>query len=134
MDKDIKLVESVGRKQVILPLRLHSIQRALRNLIDNGLKFGGQVRLDFVADRDAGFVKIYIRDNGSGMDESEFEQVFEPFYRLEKSRNKDTGGVGLGMSIARGIIQAHGGDVSLSNIKNGSQTIGFEVAIKLPID
>lgn len=134
MDKDIELVESPQRKQVILPLRLHSIQRALRNLIDNGLKFGGQVRLDFDADRDAGFVKIYIRDSGSGIDEAEFEQVFEPFYRLEKSRNKDTGGVGLGMSIARGIIQAHGGDISLANVKNGVEIIGFEVAISLPVD
>lgn len=134
MDKDIELIKSAQRKQVILPLRLHSIQRALRNVIDNGLKFGGQVKLDFVADREANFVRIYIRDNGDGIDEVEFEQVFEPFYRLEKSRNKATGGVGLGMSIARGIIQAHGGEIGLTNIKNGDETIGFEVAISLPMD
>lgn len=88
--------------------------------------------INFTVNKTSNTVEITIRDGGTGIDAAEFEQVFEPFYRIEKSRNKDTGGVGLGLSIARGIVQAHGGQIILSNILDGNNTIGLEVKAILP--
>lgn len=134
MGKQVKLHAAPDQEQIILPLRVQSIKRALRNLIDNGLKFGENVKINFTPDITNGSVDIFIRDQGEGIDEREFSQVFEPFYRLEKSRNKDTGGVGLGLSIARDIIRAHGGDIKLKNLKLDGKVIGLEVKISLPLD
>lgn len=134
MGKEIKLQNFDQYPQIIMPMRLQSMRRALRNLIDNGLKYGQKVELDFTIDKVSEMIVITIKDHGTGIDSSEFEQVFEPFYRLEKSRNKDTGGVGLGLSIARGIIQAHGGDITLSNIINGNKTVGLKVDVHLPVE
>ncbi|MGL1921820.1 MAG: ATP-binding protein [Hyphomicrobiales bacterium] len=132
MGAKIELQNFGNYQQVILPMRLQSMKRALRNLIDNGLKYGQQVELNFTVNKTSNTVEITIRDGGTGIDAAEFEQVFEPFYRIEKSRNKDTGGVGLGLSIARGIVQAHGGQIILSNILDGNKTIGLEVKAILP--
>lgn len=131
MGKPVKLVVADEQKQIILPMRVQSIKRALRNFVDNGIKYGSQVEIEFRADKIN--VEIYVRDCGEGIEEAEFEQVFEPFYRLEKSRNKDTGGVGLGLSISRGIIRGHGGDVVLANLKQDGKTTGLEVKIILPL-
>ncbi len=70
---------------------------------------------------------IEIRDKGPGIPPEKMEQVFEPFYRLEKSRNRDTGGIGLGMAIARNIIRSHGGDIKLENTDSG-----LKVSVELP--
>lgn len=133
MGKSVVLKDTGTMEQVILPLRVQSIKRAVRNLIDNGLKYGGDVSMSFTINKTENHAEIYICDNGKGIDEQELEQVFEPFYRLEKSRNKDTGGVGLGLSIARNIIAAHGGEVNLRNIKVDGQITAFEVQLILPL-
>ncbi|MCJ8325027.1 MAG: ATP-binding protein [Rhizobiales bacterium] len=133
MGKSVSLIDDADVAQIILPLRVQSIKRAIRNLIDNGLKYGGEVTMRFALNKPENHAEIYICDNGKGIDENEFEQVFEPFFRLEKSRNKDTGGVGLGLSIARNIIAAHGGEVNLHNVKTDGKTNGFEVQIILPL-
>lgn len=131
MGKQVDLQNFDQYPQVILPMRLQSMKRALRNLIDNGLKYGQQVKLDFKVNKNANSIEITIKDKGPGIETTEFEQVFEPFYRIEKSRNKDTGGVGLGLSIARSIIQAHGGEITLENIVRGNNTVGLKVKITL---
>jgi signal transduction histidine kinase len=69
-----------------------------------------------------------VRDDGPGIPESELERVFEPFYRLESSRNRDTGGSGLGLSIARAVVQAHGGSLVLANLP----VRGLEAVVTLP--
>ena len=69
-----------------------------------------------------------IQDSGPGIPEKDFERVFQPFVRLEESRNKQTGGIGLGMAIARSIVPNHGGDISLANLPGG----GLTVTIHLP--
>jgi signal transduction histidine kinase len=85
-----------------------ALKRALTNLIGNALKYGDAARVSLAQpDRN---VQIDIDDNGPGIAASEMEAVFEPFHRLETSRNRETGGSGLGLSIARNIIRAHGGD------------------------
>lgn len=133
MGKVVNLQAQDNQLQLILPMRVQSIKRALRNLIDNGVAYGEQVEISFKQNRFENVAEIYICDKGNGISKDEFEQVFEPFYRLEKSRNKDTGGVGLGLSIARDIVRGHGGDVELANITNDEQIVGLEVKVTLPM-
>ncbi len=71
---------------------------------------------------------LRVCDEGPGIPEEQLEKVFEPFFRLEQSRNRDTGGTGLGLSIARDIAQAHGGTLSLHNRPEG----GLEARLALP--
>ncbi len=90
-----------------------AMRRAFGNLIDNAVKYGG--RADVRLAVDTGHAIVTIDDDGPGIPEDELEQVFAPFYRLERSRNRDTGGVGLGLAVAKTIIHAHGGDIQLIN-------------------
>ncbi|MBL8259569.1 MAG: HAMP domain-containing protein [Candidatus Competibacteraceae bacterium] len=110
------------------PLRCRplALKRCLTNLLDNALKYGQQVELA-VEDAPAR-VNLIVRDRGPGIPEAELERVFEPFYRLEGSRSRDTGGAGLGLSIARNIARAHGGELSLRNRPQG----GLEAKLELP--
>jgi signal transduction histidine kinase len=71
---------------------------------------------------------IQVRDEGPGIPADQLERVFEPFYRVESSRNRDTGGTGLGLSIARDVIQAHGGSLALRNLP----VRGLEATVTLP--
>lgn len=99
------------------PCRPRALKRALTNLIDNALKYGGQAQV--VVIHNAQGVEIQVRDNGPGLPEHELQTVFEPFYRIEQSRSRDTGGAGLGLAIVRQIAQSHSGDVELSNLQGG---------------
>jgi len=90
-----------------------SLKRAFSNLIENALKFGTSARLT-VCNAQAQ-TKITISDDGPGIPEPDIERVMEPFVRLETSRNRSTGGVGLGLSIARSIVLSHGGSIRLVN-------------------
>jgi signal transduction histidine kinase len=103
-----------------------SLKRAIRNLIENAVSYGGRVGVKLRQD-DTEF-QIVIHDDGPGIPEEDFERVFQPFVRLEESRNKKTGGIGLGMAIARSIVRKHGGDISLAN----TQGSGLTVTIHLP--
>ena len=109
-------------------LRPQSVRRALRNIIENAQRYGGGAEVSFV--HDAEYVQIRVSDNGPGVPEAELEQVFEPFFRLEKSRSRETGGTGLGLSIARTIVRAHGGEVALTNRTEG----GLLVTVTLPLE
>ena len=102
-----------------------ALRRCLTNLIANAVKFGSQAT---VGVEDGAALVIRVRDEGPGSPEEELERVFEPFYRLESSRNRDTGGSGLGLSIARDLIQAHGGSLILRNLP----VRGLEAVITLP--
>lgn len=133
MDKNVSLEIADTTQQIVLPIRLRSIRRALRNFLDNGIKYGEQVTVSCARNGPGTLAEIYIRDHGAGIDEAELEQVFEPFYRVEKSRNKTTGGVGLGLSISREIVRGHGGDVTLSNIISENEIAGLQVKIVLPL-
>ncbi|MEW8496954.1 MAG: ATP-binding protein [Candidatus Thiodiazotropha taylori] len=94
-----------------------SLRRALNNLIDNGLKYGESVvaTLSTTAER----VTIHIDDSGPGIPEDQLEAVLTPFFRLEASRNRETGGTGLGLAVANSIILAHGGELTLANRPEG---------------
>jgi signal transduction histidine kinase len=94
----------------------HLLERALNNLLDNGLRhtpYGGKVIVQWA--KDSGKLVITVRDTGSGFLEEDLKHVFEPLYRGEESRNRTTGGAGLGLTIARRIFKAHGGELAASN-------------------
>jgi signal transduction histidine kinase len=118
-------VTITGRALRPLTARPQALKRCLTNLIANAVKFG--TRADIHIDDGADLV-IRVRDEGPGIPEEELERVFEPFYRLESSRNRDSGGTGLGLSIARDIAQAHGGSLRLANLPGG----GLEATLRLP--
>ena len=103
-----------------------ALKRCLTNLVTNAIKFG--TRADILVEDGAAELSIRVRDHGPGIPEDELERVFEPFYRLESSRNRDSGGTGLGLSIARDIAQAHGGSLVLGNLPTG----GLEATLRLP--
>lgn len=105
-----------------------AVKRALRNLIENAVNYGEQadVKLEST-DRAA---MITITDLGPGIPEAERERVFEPFYRLEQSRSRETGGAGLGLAIARTLIRGMGGDIRLGAGPNGR---GLKVSVTLPL-
>jgi signal transduction histidine kinase len=111
--------------------RPQSLQRCLNNLIDNAVKYGHHARVSVTSAEVAGkkSVQIRIRDGGSGIPVDQQSKVFEPFYRMESSRSRHTGGTGLGLTIAQNIAQQHGGSLQLSNLPEG----GLQVQLTLPV-
>lgn len=103
-----------------------ALKRCLANLLENAIKYGqsATVKIDDNEER----LEIRIQDEGPGIPPAELERVFDPFYRLEQSRSRDTGGTGLGLTIARSVAQAHGGRLSLENRGGG----GLEARLTLP--
>ncbi|MBN8943498.1 MAG: HAMP domain-containing protein [Rhizobiales bacterium] len=116
---------SAPRAVVILGRKL-ALKRALTNIIENAIKYGDRADIDLSSD--GATAKVVVADQGPGIDDKDREIVFAPFHRLEYSRNKETGGVGLGLTVARSIIRAHGGDVLLSDRPVG----GLSVTVTLP--
>jgi signal transduction histidine kinase len=112
-----------------LTLRVRSIamKRALTNLVQNALAYGGNARVR-LAPPAAGSVVLLVEDDGPGIPPGELDAVFQPFHRVEGSRNRETGGTGLGLPIARNILRAHGGDVTLANRPEG----GVRATLTLP--
>jgi signal transduction histidine kinase len=102
------------------------LKRCLQNLLDNAVRYGLEVEMEIEDSPEA--LTLYVRDRGPGIPEQEIERVFEPFYRVEASRNASTGGTGLGLSIARNLAQSMGGDVTLRNRQGG----GLEAKLVLP--
>ncbi len=124
-------VQLAACESATMMLRPQAMRRALTNLIDNALRYGKTARVEL--EQSIGFVRIKVTDAGPGIPEEEFETVFKPFTRLEASRNVKTGGVGLGLSIARDIAQSHGGNITLENQKdNEGNLTGLEVTLRLP--
>ncbi|WP_245189080.1 ATP-binding protein [Mameliella alba] len=119
-------VDLLGSDDTELRLRPNAMRRALRNLIENALRYGHAARIDWQIT--GGEVVLTLDDDGPGIPENQLDKVFDPFVRLEESRSLETGGHGLGLSIARTIIQSHGGDVTLSNRLEG----GLRARVRLP--
>jgi signal transduction histidine kinase len=105
-----------------------SLKRALSNLVENAVTYGRRARVTLTEAQNA--LCITIDDDGPGITVPDMERVFEPFVRLETSRSRETGGVGLGMAIARSIVRWHGGDITLENRPEG----GLRVLVHLPKD
>ncbi|MDR3508791.1 MAG: HAMP domain-containing sensor histidine kinase, partial [Caulobacteraceae bacterium] len=102
------------------------LKRLFGNLIDNAVKYAGGARVKLRVEGDEAVIEV--ADEGPGLPETELQQVFEPFHRAEPSRNPESGGVGLGLSVARSIARAHGGDIVLSpGVK------GLTAVVRLPL-
>ena len=114
--------------RLTLSCRPVSLKRALRNLIENAVVHGERARVRLEDRGDV--VAVIIEDDGPGLRPEAMEQVFEPFFRLEGSRSRESGGIGLGLAIARSIIRGHGGEITLANRDQG----GLEVTASLPKD
>ena len=115
-----------GGGKTPLACRPVSLKRAVRNLIENAVAYGRRARV--AVDQSAREACIVVDDDGPGIPEEEMERVFGPFVRLEESRSRETGGIGLGMAIARSIVRAHGGDITLANRPEG----GLRATVRLP--
>jgi len=111
-------VEVQGRKNLI--------RRSVSNVIENGLAYGDKVFIEIK--KSVGNLIILIEDNGPGIEKKEYQNVFKPFYRIDKSRSLNKSGVGLGLSIAQDIIKSHGGNIVLDE----SKYKGLKVKISLP--
>lgn len=119
-------VEYEDGQRLILRLRPSLMRRAVRNLIENAIKYGGGAEVTL--SRVQGTVAIAVADRGPGIPADQIDAVFDPFTRLDPSRNRSTGGVGLGLTLARAIVREAGGDIALANRAGG----GLVATITLP--
>ncbi len=113
-------------ERIYLNGRKNLINRCLNNLIDNALKYGKNVRVELSKTSSNIFIKV--EDDGPGIPEKEYDNVFRPFYKIDKSRGEKKSSVGLGLSIASDIVRSHGGNIKLDK----SKLSGLEVRIFLP--
>ncbi|MDP8913501.1 MAG: ATP-binding protein [Pseudomonadota bacterium] len=112
-----------------LPAKVRPVlaRRAIRNLIDNAVKYGGRARVRVL--RQEEYALIEVEDDGPGIPEEDIERVMDGFVRLETSRNRQSGGTGLGLTIARSIVAEEGGDLRLENRPEG----GLKASLRLPL-
>jgi two-component system, OmpR family, osmolarity sensor histidine kinase EnvZ len=112
---------------LMLTVRRDALKRCLTNLLDNALKYGRFVQLKLY--RKGNRIEFAVEDDGPGIDAGRREEAFRPFHRLDEGRNLQSGGIGLGLAIARDIARAHGGDVRLEDSALG----GLRAVIWLPV-
>jgi two-component system osmolarity sensor histidine kinase EnvZ len=124
--RDGTQISLITPDELHVPVRKDAFRRCIMNLVSNAARYGGHVWVTAVPNRLA--VEIMIDDDGPGIPEPLREAVFRPFYRLETSRNMSTGGVGLGLTIARDIMLSHGGELSLETSPHG----GLRARLHLP--
>lgn len=114
-------------ERVVASVRPVLIRRALRNLVSNALQYGGDA--DIRIERGTSTISLVVEDRGPGIAPDQLEAIFEPFARADSSRNRASGGTGLGLTIARAIARAHRGDVCLQNRTEG----GVRAELRLPV-
>ncbi|WP_265534667.1 sensor histidine kinase [Pseudomonas saponiphila] len=125
-DQSIPIAFS-GPSRLVYCGRPLGLKRVMTNLLDNAIKYAGEPAI--VLEQGSDHLRVRVLDRGPGIPPEALEQVFAPFYRLESSRNKSTGGVGLGLSAARAIVREHGGELRLFN-REGA---GLEARVELPL-
>jgi signal transduction histidine kinase len=123
MGNEVRISGRVSRPLAARPVAL---RRCLTNLVDNAIRYGARATIDVAEEADR--VTLRVLDEGPGIPEAELERAFEPFFRGDASRSRETGGFGLGLGIARNIARAHGGDLILKNRPEG----GLAAIVTLP--
>jgi two-component system osmolarity sensor histidine kinase EnvZ len=120
-------VELVAESGMMVPLRPDAFRRCLANLVANAQRYAHRVAI--AAARHGGAIEIIVDDDGPGIPRDKREEVFRPFFRLDPSRNPETGGIGLGLTIARDVVRGHGGDLVLDDSPLG----GLRARLRLPV-
>ena len=116
-----------GPTHAVYQGRPFALKRAFSNLVENAIKYATPPSIELVRESNGYFVLI--RDRGPGIPDHALASVFLPYYRVEKSRNRNTGGVGLGLTVAQAIVQGHGGEIRLKSCPDG----GLEARVALPL-
>ncbi|GAB4155455.1 MAG: HAMP domain-containing sensor histidine kinase [Candidatus Promineifilaceae bacterium] len=128
MVKNVQIVGTVSQNLDPVPLNAPKIGRVLSNLLGNAIKYtpsGG--RVEVTAQRVGAAVRVTVMDSGPGFAEADLPRVFEKFYRGEQARSRATGGAGLGLAIARRIVEAHNGRIWAENGPDGGALVGFDL-------
>lgn len=125
-DAGLKVSEAGVARGIVAELKTMALRRAITNLLDNAVKYGGGARIG-LSDGD-GEITVTVDDDGPGIPEAQLGEVLQPFHRLETSRNRETGGIGLGLAIAASVAAAHGGELVLANRPEG----GLRATLRLP--
>lgn len=133
----VSVVQGIKRKDIPidyeniedlhLQVRPNAFKRCVTNLVENAGRYGTHIWLSLNQRNDA--IEVTVDDDGPGIPEDMREEVFKPFFRLDKSRNIQTGGVGLGLSIVRDVVRAHGGDIQLTTSPQG----GLRARLRFPV-
>jgi two-component system osmolarity sensor histidine kinase EnvZ len=121
-----KNISSQISPKILINGRKNLIKRSINNLLDNAIKYGDKVNVELLKSSNNLFIKV--EDNGPGIPENEYDNVFKPFYKIDKGRADSKSSVGLGLSISSDIIRSHGGNIRLSKSSMG----GLEIKIFLP--
>jgi len=124
--RDGTMLTLASPAEYVMPLRPDAMRRCLVNLVGNARRYGSQVWLTGVALADG--IDILVDDDGPGIGDADRERAFRPFVRLDRSRNPSTGGIGLGLAIARDVARSHGGDIRLEDSPQG----GLRARLHLP--
>jgi two-component system phosphate regulon sensor histidine kinase PhoR len=128
-DRNIKLFSNIDN--LSMKANKNYINELLYNLVENGIKYnsdGGKVELNI--NKNKGMINIVVKDSGLGISGEHLDRIFERFYRVDKSRSKETGGTGLGLSIVKHIVDAYHGTIDI----NSKEGIGTEIKIKFPLN
>ncbi len=118
---------AAAEAELTVPLRRDAFRRALANIVGNAQRYAG--RIEVALNRQRTSVEIVVDDDGPGVPKDSREDVFKPFFRLDPSRNEETGGTGLGLTIARDILRSHGGDLTLGDSPLG----GLRAVLRVPV-
>lgn len=131
--KSIKLHGDVSTGLDSVPLNATKIGRVINNLISNALRYAPQKGEVIVRGwNDGSHAIVTVQDSGHGFEEKDLPHLFEQFYRGEEARSRSTGGAGLGLAIARGIVQAHAGEIWAENGPDGGALVGFKLPLSNP--
>jgi two-component system, OmpR family, sensor kinase len=123
-------VQTVGTAKISVSGNRELLRSAIENVLRNAVRYSPKgARVDVAVERSEAGLTVSVRDQGPGVPDSEVERIFEPFYRVAESRDRDTGGEGIGLAITSRVMKAHGGSAKADNRAGG----GFEVRLSLPL-
>ena len=122
---------NLGPQEVFVPLHEADVIIILDNLVDNAIAYtdSGSVCVSITRNKEAHSVRIDVSDSGIGIDEKDFERIFERFYRIDKSRSRMSGGTGLGLSLVKHAVEQAGGEITVASQKN----VGTTLRVTLPL-
>ncbi len=125
--EDMGEAVALETQRIVAPIHLTWLKRGLRNLVSNALRYGGDARVSVL--EEGGAAVLRVEDNGPGIPEDRIADMLEPFTRGEASRNRATGGAGLGLTLARAVAEQHGGELHLSNRPEGGLCAEFRLPL-----